>query len=255
MLKISKYVLYDILRGKVIIAYILFLLVVSITLFQLEDDSSKAIMSLLNVVLMVLPLVSMVFSTIHYYNSYEFIELMLAQPISRSAIIISEFAGTTLSLSTAYLIGVGIPVMLYRFDATGIGLIMAGILLTVIFCSLAFLASVKSRDKARGIGAALLIWFYFALIYDGLVLAIIFTFSDYPLEKLTLLLTSLNPVDLARIFIMLKMDISALMGYTGATYKEFFGSSSGTLYTLFILLLWIAVPLFFAVRAFKRKDM
>ena len=95
----------------------------------------------------------------------------------------------------------------------------------------------------------------FALIYDGLVLAIIFTFSDYPLEKITLMLTSLNPVDLARIFIMLKMDISALMGYTGATYKEFFGSSSGTLYTLFIMLLWVAVPLFFAVRAFKRKDM
>jgi Cu-processing system permease protein len=125
----------------------------------------------------------------------------------------------------------------------------------MIFSSLAFFASVKTRDKARGIGAVLLLWFYFALIYDGLILLILFTFSDYPLEKLTLLLSSLNPIDLGRIFIMLKMDISALMGYTGALYKDFFGSGSGILFTIVIMLLWAAIPLWLAVRAFKRKDL
>ena len=97
MIRVSKYVLYDILRGKVIIAYTLFLLVVSFSLFQLESDNSKAILSLLNIVLIVVPLISMVFTTIHYFNSYEFIELMLSQPVSRSRIIASEYAGTALS--------------------------------------------------------------------------------------------------------------------------------------------------------------
>ena len=120
---------------------------------------------------------------------------------------------------------------------------------------IAFFASVKSRDKARGIGAALLLWFYFALIFDGLILLILFAFSDYPLEKLTLLLSSLNPIDLGRIFIMLTMDVSVLMGYTGALYKEFFGSLSGMLYTMGIMFIWMAVPLLLAVRAFKRKDL
>src|SRR2546428_8786822 len=83
MLKLSKYVLYDILRNKVVITYTLFLLAVSFSLFQLEENSSKAILSLLNIVLIVVPLISMVFTTIHYYNSYEFIELMLSQPLSR----------------------------------------------------------------------------------------------------------------------------------------------------------------------------
>ncbi|RYY20490.1 MAG: ABC transporter permease, partial [Chitinophagaceae bacterium] len=71
MLKLSKYVLYDILRNKVVIAYTLFLLIVSMSLFQMEENSSKAVLSLLNIVLIVIPLVSMVFSTIHWYNSYE----------------------------------------------------------------------------------------------------------------------------------------------------------------------------------------
>ena len=221
MLKVSRYVLYDIFRNKIVIAYTLFLFIVSFSMFRMEENSSKAMLSLLSIILIVLPLVSLVFSTIHYYNSYEFIELMLSQPLSRTRILLSEFGGA----------------------------------LTIVFTSIAFLASVRSKDKARGIGFALLLWFYFALIYDGLVLLILFAFSDYPMEKFTLLLSALNPIDLGRIFIMLKMDISALMGYTGALYKDFFGSGKGVLFTTVIMLLWAIIPLWLAVRSFRKKDM
>jgi Cu-processing system permease protein len=254
MLKLTRYILYDILKSKVIIAYTLFLFVVSLALFQLQEDNSKAILSLLNIILIVLPLVSIVFTTIHYYNSYEFIELMLSQPVSRKKILLSEFGGVILSLLSAFLIGVGIPVMLYASNETGMALLFTGCCLTLVFASIAFLASVKSKDKARGIGIALLLWFYFALIYDALVLMILFSFSDYPMEKFTLVLTALNPVDLGRIFIMLQMDVSALMGYTGALYKDFFGSASGILFTTGIMFLWIILPLLLAIRSFKRKD-
>ena len=255
MLRLSKYVLYDILRSKIIIGYTLFLLVISVSMFQMEENSGKAMLSLLNIVLIVVPLISIVFSTIHYYNSYEFIELMLSQPVSRTRILLSEFGGVAVSLLSAFLIGVGLPILIFSFDETGLAMIFSGSALTLVFSSLAFLASVWSRDKARGIGSALLLWFYFVLIYDGLVLLILFTFSDYPLEKLTVVLSSLNPVDLARVFIMLKMDVSALMGYTGALYKDFFGSGVGMLYTVDIMSVWVILPLWLAVRLFKKKDM
>jgi Cu-processing system permease protein len=83
---------------------------------------------------------------------------------------------------------------------------------------------------------------------------ILFNFSDYPLEKITLLLTALNPVDLGRIFIMLKMDVSALMGATSALYKDFFGNVTGILFTTGIMLLWAIIPLWLAVKKFKSKD-
>jgi len=255
MLKLSRYVLYDIFRSKVVIGYTLFLFLVSLSLFNMEENSSKAMLSLLNITLIVVPLISLVFSTIHYYNSYEFIELMLSQPMSRTKILLSEFAGVSLSLLTAFLIGIGIPVLIYSFDATGMAMLFTGSMLTMIFSSIAFLGSVISRDKARGIGTALLLWFYFALIYDGIILLILFTFSDYPLEKITLLLSSLNPIDLGRVFIMLKMDVSALMGYTGAIYKEFFGSNQGILFTIAIMTLWGVVPLLLAIKIFKKKDL
>jgi len=255
MLKLSKYVLYDILRNRVVLAYTAFLLVVSFSLFQMEENSSKAVLSLLNVVLIVVPLVSLVFSTIHWYNSYEFVELMLTQPVSRKKVLLSEFAGIGSSLVTAYLVGIGIPVLIYHFDATGLALLLIGSLLTLVFTSIAFWASIKSKDKARGIGAALMLWFYFALIFDGLLLLIIFAFGEYPLEKVILTLSSFNPIDLGRIYLMLQMDVSALMGYTGATYKEFFGSFGGMLYTFGTLLLWIVVPLLLSIRSFSKKDL
>jgi Cu-processing system permease protein len=221
----------------------------------MEEDSGRAMMSLVNIVLIVLPLVSLIFTTIHYYNSYEFIELMLSQPLSRTRILLSEYASICLSLLGAFWIGVGIPVLLFAANESGFALLFTGTALTVIFTSIAFLASVKSKDKARGIGFALLLWFYFALIYDGLVLLILFAMSDYPMEKFTLLLSTLNPIDLGRIFIMLKMDISALMGYTGALYKGFFGSINGLLFTTGIMVLWAFVPLWAATRHFRKKDM
>jgi Cu-processing system permease protein len=255
MARIVKYVFYDLLRTRFVLLYTLLLLVSTIVLFQFDNDPGKIILSLLNIVLMVVPLVSVVFTTIHFFNSYEFIELMLAQPVNRRVIFLSEFIALASSLCLAYLIGVGLPIVAYGAFSGGPTLLFAGLMLTLVFVALAFLASVLTRDKAKAIGLALLFWFYFSLIYDGILLWVIFAFSDYPLEKITLALVALNPVDLARIIMLLKLDISALMGYTGAFYKNFFGSYWGMLFSTGVLLVWVAVPLWLATRIFAKKDL
>jgi Cu-processing system permease protein len=224
-------------------------------LYQLDSDSGKVVLSLLNIVLMVVPLVSIVFSTIHFFNSYEFIELMLAQPVKRSTVFLGEYIAVASSLCFAYLAGVGIPVLMFGMNQSAATLLFTGAMLTLVFVSLAFLASVLTRDKAKGIGIALLFWFYFSLIYDGLLLWIVYSFSDYPLEKVTLVLIAFNPVDLARIIMLLQLDISALMGYTGAFYQEFFGSIMGASCSIVALLVWIVLPIALAQRIFNRKDL
>ena len=254
MIRIAKHVLYDILRNRFVLFYTLFLIVISLSLFSLDSDPGKATLSLLNIILMVVPLVSIIFTTIHFFNSYEFIELLLSQPIDRKVIFFSEFFAISLALSLAYGLGVGVPVLILNYSPGALFLLLAGLLLTWVFVSLAFAASIITRDKARGIGIALLFWFYFSIIYDGFLLYIIYSFSDYPLEKVTLALVSLNPIDLARIIILLQLDISALMGYTGAFYKNFFGTHLGILYSFTFLLLWTIVPLLFSLRRFLKKD-
>jgi Cu-processing system permease protein len=255
MVRIAKFVFQDILRTRFILLYTAFLLVTTLAMFQLDSDPEKVVMSLLNIVLMVVPLISIVFATIHFYNSYEFIELMLAQPVNRKVVFLSEYLAVAISLALAFITGVGVPTLLYGASSSSLTLIFCGAVLTLVFTSLAFLSSVLTRDKAKAIGIALLFWFYFSLIYDGLLLWVVYSFSDYPLEKVTLSLIALNPVDLARIIMLIKLDISALMGYTGAFYKDFLGSYLGTAFSLTTLLVWVVLPAGLALRIFRRKDL
>ncbi len=255
MNKITKYVLLDILRNKILLSYTGLLLAVSLSVFNLEDNPAKGILSLLNVILIVVPLVSITFSTIYIYNSAEFIELLLSQPILRTRLLMSLFWGLSCSLLMAFLAGAGVAVLIYTPSVAGWLLLVTGAALTIVFAALATLAAVITRDKARGIGISILLWFYFSLLYDGLVLFILFQFSDYPLEKPSIVLSSLNPIDLARTLILLQLDASAMMGYTGAVFRSFFGSVPGILYSMTVLLLWMFTPVWLAVRKFNRKDL
>jgi len=245
----------DILRNRIVLVYTVFLFISSFSMFSLEDNTSKGLLSLLNIILIIVPLVSIIFSTIYVYNSAEFIELLVSQPLKRRTIWLSLFCGLSASLSLSFLIGTGIPVLIYQSNATGFLMIGMGILLSIIFVAIAMLAAVKTRDKAKGIGASILLWLYFSLLFDGLVLFLLFQFADYPLEKPMIAVTAFNPVDLGRILVLLKMDISALMGYTGAVFQDFFGTLTGTLFTLAVMAAWVAVPVWFSMRTFNRKDL
>lgn len=255
MIKIIKYVLIDILRNKIVIGFTLFLLLLSLGVFSYEDNPAKGLLSLLNLVLIVVPLFSILFSAIYIYNSAEFLELLLSQPLKRTTIWMSLFFGLAIPLLLAFFIGTGVPVLFYSFNATGIMLVIIGLLLTAVFVSVAMLCGVMARDKAKGIGIALFIWLYFALLFDSILLYLIFQFADYPLEKPLVAASMLNPIDLGRIMILLKMDISALMGYTGAIFKNFFGTVTGIILAMSVMFLWAAIPVWLSIRKFKRKDL
>lgn len=255
MKKMTRYVMADILRNRIVIAYMLFLMVISFSIFSLEDNTSKGLLSLLNIVLLIVPLVSLIFSTIYVYNSAEFIELLVSQPVKRKVIWTSLFCGLAVALCFAFIVGVGIPVLIYASGVTGWIMIACGCLLSAVFVSLALWGAVKIRDKAKGIGLAIMIWLLFTLLFDGLILWLLFQFADYPIENGMVAVISLNPVDLCRIFMLLFLDMSALMGYTGAVFKQFFGSVLGMIVSCMIMVLWVIIPFLLSLRIFNRKDL
>lgn len=255
MKKIIKYSLLDILRNRIILAYTVLLALVTTSLFMMEDNPAKAVMSLVNICLLIIPLVSSIFCTIYLYNSAEFIELLVAQPIRRTRLLWGIYLGMVTALLVAVLAGIGLPVMLLYPSITGISLVLTACGLSIVFASLATLSAVLTRDKAKGIGLALLIWFYFTFIFDGIVLLVLFQMADYPLDTAMISMSMLNPIDMGRISMLLQLDISAMMGLTGALFQDFFGNGTGILLTGFIMILWMAIPILLAVNRFKRKDL
>ncbi len=254
MNRIIKFVILDILRNKIILFYTLLLLILSFSIFSLEDNESKGILSLLNLILLNVPLVSIIFSTIYIYNSAEFIELLISQPIKRSKIWNSLFIGLSISLIIAFILGAGIPILLYSPNTTGLLMIVIGCVISVIFASIAFLCSILSRDKAKGIGLSILLWLFFSLLFDGIIMFLLFQLSDYPIENWIAFVAALNPIDLARIVVLLQVDLSALLGYTGAIFKQNFGSSLGIVFAGFILVIWMLLPFMISLIKFNKKD-
>jgi len=133
-------------------------------------------------------------------------------------------------------------------------LALAGVALTFVFTAIAMLITVRTDDRVKGLGLAIGIWLLLAVLYDGLVLLGLLIFADYPLESPALTLMMSNPIDLARVTMLLRFDAAALMGYTGAVLQRFFGSIGGSVLAGGALVLWTAVPVALGLRAFQRKD-
>ncbi len=255
MWKVYKYTLLDLARNRFALGYALLLLLVSIGLFMLEADNTKALISLTQVVLALVPLLALVFTIIYFYNQYEFTVLLAVQPLRRQSIIRAQFLAVGTALLGAFLLGVGLPVIAYAPGPISWTLLLTGAALTMVFCALGMFIAVRQRDRAKAVGIGLATWVFMVLVYDSLLLWLMFSFSDRPIEPVIVPLAALNPIDLSRILIMLKIDLAALLGYTGAVYQQFFGGLGGMLLSFAALMLWILLPAMAATRAFARKDL
>jgi Cu-processing system permease protein len=259
MLKILKYSFYDLMRSRWAFIYTAFYLLLTVTLFWLGGGFSKVIISLMNIVLVLVPLIATLFGVMYYYNSREFTELLLSQPIRRISIFWGQYLGIALSLSLSLLVGIGAPFIFFGiFHSVEIYdfviILVVGVFLSFIFSALAYFIALKNENRIRGFGMAILTWLFFAVIYDGIFLLMLSLYNDYPLENAALIGTMFNPIDLSRLLILLQLDISALMGYTGAVFQKFLGSATGMTLALSTLLLWVFIPAWGIRFVAVRKD-
>jgi Cu-processing system permease protein len=248
----------DALRSRWILVYTASFLLLTEGLLRFSGGDAKAVLSLATASLMIIPLATLVLATIYVYNAREFTELLLAQPIRRSAMYAGLYLGLALPMAAGFVAGVALPFLARGGAEPGqlgaiLTLLAIGAALTLIFTAIAFCIALRADDRLRGVGMALGVWLLVSVLYDGAVLTIVALFSDYPIERPLVGLTLANPVDLGRVLMLLKLDVAAMMGYTGAVFERFFGGG-GVLLAAAVLALWIAAPLALGARQFIRKD-
>ncbi|MBU3740781.1 MAG: ABC transporter permease [Candidatus Kapabacteria bacterium] len=251
-----RYVVRDVLRSKWLALYLTFFAAVTEGLLYFTAGEAKTVIGLMNVVLLLIPLAAVVFGTLHVHHNRDFVELMLTQPVSRPSIFGALYLGVALPFMAAFVIGVGVPSILHgvAFTAPFQALIGTGCALTMVFFAIAYFVGVAIQDKATAMGAAFLLWLLFGVVYDGVILGVTVAFADYPLEMATIGMIVGNPIDLARIIVMLTFDYAALMGYTGAVFQQFFGTTTGIMVSTLSLALWTLIPVYAGYRTFCRKD-
>jgi Cu-processing system permease protein len=255
MFNITKFVIGDLIRNWILLVYTIFLLIATMGFFLLEGQGDKAILGIINLILLVVPMITVIFSTIYFYNMYEFIVLLMAQPLKRSTILTSIYSGLGSSFGLAIVIGLGLPLWFLHPYMVSAMIIGVTLLISWVFLGLAIFIGIWVRDKAKGIGTALLFWVYFVLVFDGLVLMMMYNYSDYPIEKVVLFITFLNPIDLGRIMVLMQTEAAAMMGYSGAIFRQFFSEWWGLMASLLVLIIWALVPVALSFRMFRTKDL
>lgn len=259
LFKIIRYQIHDISRSLWLIIYTLFFLITGYGLTTFSSDAPKVLVSMMNITLIIIPLVSIIFGTIYHYNNKDYIILMLSQPIKRNTLFFGLYLGLVIPLVSSFFIGTLIPLLFSKINLKDhfevlIYLFVSGFFQTAIFVSIAFLITSYNENRMLGLGLSIFVWLCFAILYDGLLLVFIQYFNDYPLEKILIGFSIFNPVDLARILIILKLDVAALMGYTGAVFQKFFNTGLGILISIVSLIIWTFVPLIIGNSKFSKKD-
>jgi Cu-processing system permease protein len=257
-LKIMKYELRDVARSRWLLAYTIFFAIVTDALLRF-GGGAKALVSLASVALFIIPLVALVFGTVFLDNAREFTELLLAQPITRRQLYSGLYLGLTFPLAAAFAVGVLVPFALHRAAdpaaRTALASLLAiGVTLTFVFTAFAFVIAAWSEDRLKRMGTAIAVWLLLAVLYDGLVLVLVMVFGDYPIERPMLAVMVANPVDLARVLLLLQLDMSALMGYTGAAFQQFFSGGKGIAIASLALAFWVAAPILVGLRSFRKRD-
>ena len=247
----------SVIRSRWLISYFLFFLLVTEGLLRFTGGDARTLLSLANITLFIVPLVTLVYGTIFLYSSRELVELLLAQPVKRRTLFGALYAGLSIPLISALVAGLTIPFLIHGFgDGQRVALLTLAIGaagLTAVFTGISFCVALRFQDRLTGLGVALSIWFMLALLYDGALLLVI-ALADEPMEKALLVATLANPIDLVRIALLLQFDIAALMGHTGAAFSRFFSAGTGAAVITLALFAWIAAPVGAGFLAFRRKD-
>jgi len=222
---------------------------------------ARVTVSLLNLVLVVIPLMALLLGITSMTGHKESLEVLLSQPILRREALLGKYIGLAVALNVALFGGFGGAGLLITFGLGPYGLdsflllILLSFVLTLIFLSFAALLSVLFFDRARALGVGLLLWFTFLILYDFVVVGILTASSGIPMKTFLLTALLLNPIDAIRVALLISLGAGALIGPTGAVVAKTFGSLGGGLILAASLLFWWIVPLLGALFLFDRKDL
>jgi Cu-processing system permease protein len=246
----------NIFRSHWVFIYAGTLALLSYFLVSLGGSPLRLSFSILNVVTYLVPLVTLLYSAIYWYNSEKFVNLILIQNVPRKVIYFSRYLALSTSMILGFLLGL-LPVAIF-YEITGSAfflLLVIGIVLTLIFVAVSQFIVVFIKDKTFGLGASFLVWIYLSVLHDGLMFLTMVMFNQYPLKWPVLILTFLNPVNLSRVLLMSEMNLIQLMGFSGAIFQDMFSLELGVSTAVLVLAVWLISPLIFGLFKFKNKDL
>jgi len=226
------------------------------------QDFSRTAVSLVQIVLLLVPLAALVFGGLALTPDRGAAELIYSQPVARGVILIGRMLGVWLALAAAESIGFGAAGLVVQSQSgiDGIGryaaLVGTAIVVTGIFLGLAALiAALSPGRRTRVLAAALVVWFVTVMLFDVGALGVASLLRSGSASRLLITATLINPVDAARTGALLAIDGSAAFGAASLALLRFTGGIGGAaLLIVSSLVMWLCAPPWLAARLLNRSD-
>lgn len=222
---------------------------------------TRTSVSILNLVLYIVPLVSLVMGTISFTGDKGSMELLYSQPVSRGEVMIGKILGLFISITLSMISGFFMAGALIATENGSEGLVqyslfvLLSLMLALVFLCIAVVVATIFRRKSKAFGVALFLWFFYVLFYDLIAIAGSVMFSGQSANRFLFLSLFGNPVDMVRVAGLIILDNVTIFGAAGAALLRFLGGSSVSIIVLTVaMILWVGIPIYISNRMLKKQD-
>lgn len=227
------------------------------------QDFSRATVSLVQLVLLIVPLSALLLGVVAILTDGGAAELLYSQPASRAAILLGTMAGLFQALVAAQAVGFGAAglVIYSQAGAYGVASFLAlmgmAATLTAIFLAIAALISAGASEhrRTRAIAIAVVVWFVAVVLFDVVALGAASLLRSGHASRLLIVAVLLNPVDALRTGTLLAIEGTAAFGSSSLALLRFTGGPGGAAALIALSALsWILIPTWLAVRRLAKAD-
>ncbi|NIP30899.1 MAG: ABC transporter permease subunit [Candidatus Dadabacteria bacterium] len=219
----------------------------------------KTAASLINLVLIFIPLIALITGSISITGEREnkTLPYLLSHPITKFEIIIGKYIGILISIMFAIFLSFGFAGLLIYINGTNESSLnyiltsLMSVLLGASLLSVGFLISTFNSKVSKSISIGILIWFIFLIVGD---LGIISISTGMNLgAKETFYLTIINPLEAYKIIsILILTPRFEILGPAGIYALNNLGKFNLFILLFVIQILWIILPLVISIFSFCR---
>ena len=227
------------------------------------QDFARTAVSLVQLVLLLVPLVALLTGVMALTPDRGAAELLYSQPVARQHILAGKLLGLFEALAAAQMIGFGASgaVIFSQAGSDGIGafivLVLGSLALTGVFLGLgALVACTNLARRSRALSVALVVWFLSVVLFDVAALGLASMLRSGTASRVLIAAVVINPADAVRTGTLLAIEGDAAFGAASLAFFRVLGGSTTAAFTLGgSVLAWLIIPVLLAGRALQRADL
>jgi Cu-processing system permease protein len=211
------------------------------------QDFSRTSASLVHLVVLIVPLISLMLGVLSLSLERGAAEMVFALPVSRRTILGGRLLGLFAALTLAQSFGFGLAGLLVYTQSGGEGL--------ADFLAALLSADAFGRRRTRALAIALVLWLLCEVIVDLTALGLASLLPSGAASRVLILASLLNPIGALRTGALLLVEGTGAFGAASLALLRFTHGPMGAA-ALIILSLsaWLAIPAFWASRRLERAD-